>query len=68
VPILLRLTPGIEAHTHDYISTGQDDSKFGFGVSSGQALQAVKLSLAKPFYKLLGIHSHIGSQIFETTG
>lgn len=68
VPILLRLTPGIEAHTHDYISTGQDDSKFGFGVSSGQALQAVKLSLTKPFYKLLGIHSHIGSQIFETTG
>ncbi|MBN6188497.1 diaminopimelate decarboxylase [Aneurinibacillus sp. BA2021] len=68
VPILLRLTPGIEAHTHDYISTGQDDSKFGFGVSSGQALQAVKLSLAKPFYKLLGIHSHIGSQIFETAG
>ncbi|CEH29915.1 diaminopimelate decarboxylase [Aneurinibacillus migulanus] len=68
VPILLRLTPGIEAHTHDYISTGQDDSKFGFGVASGQALQAVKVALNKPFYKLLGIHSHIGSQIFDTTG
>jgi diaminopimelate decarboxylase len=68
VPILLRLTPGIEAHTHEYISTGQDDSKFGFGVASGQALEAVKRALDKPFYKLLGIHSHIGSQIFETTG
>ncbi|AMA73657.1 MULTISPECIES: diaminopimelate decarboxylase [Aneurinibacillus] len=68
VSILLRLTPGIEAHTHEYISTGQDDSKFGFGVASGQALQAVKRALDKPFYKLLGIHSHIGSQIFETTG
>jgi diaminopimelate decarboxylase len=65
---MLRLTPGIEAHTHEYISTGQDDSKFGFGVASGQALQAVKRALDKPFYKLLGIHSHIGSQIFETTG
>ncbi|GEN33480.1 MULTISPECIES: diaminopimelate decarboxylase [Aneurinibacillus] len=68
VPVMLRLTPGIEAHTHEYISTGQDDSKFGFGVASGQALQAVKRALDKPFYKLLGIHSHIGSQIFETTG
>jgi diaminopimelate decarboxylase len=68
VAILLRLTPGIEAHTHEYISTGQDDSKFGFGVSSGHALQAVKIALDKPNYKLLGIHSHIGSQIFETAG
>jgi diaminopimelate decarboxylase len=68
VSILLRLTPGIEAHTHDYISTGQDDSKFGFGVTSGQALAAVKRALDKPFFNLLGIHSHIGSQIFETAG
>lgn len=68
VAILLRLTPGIEAHTHDYISTGQDDSKFGFTVSNGTALQAIKLALSKPNYRLLGIHSHIGSQIFETTG
>ncbi|WP_027417242.1 diaminopimelate decarboxylase [Aneurinibacillus terranovensis] len=68
VPILLRLTPGIEAHTHDYISTGQDDSKFGFTISNGQALHAVKNALNKPFYKWLGIHSHIGSQIFETAG
>ncbi|WCK56006.1 diaminopimelate decarboxylase [Aneurinibacillus sp. Ricciae_BoGa-3] len=68
VSILLRLTPGIEAHTHDYISTGQDDSKFGFGVTGGQALDAVKSALDKPFFNLLGIHSHIGSQIFETVG
>ncbi|MFP3122854.1 diaminopimelate decarboxylase [Ectobacillus funiculus] len=68
VNILLRVTPGVEAHTHEYITTGQDDSKFGFGVSSGQALQAVKHAVTKPYYNVLGIHSHIGSQIFETDG
>jgi diaminopimelate decarboxylase len=68
VNILLRVTPGVEAHTHEYITTGQDDSKFGFGISSGQAMQAVKIALMKPYYKVLGIHSHIGSQIFETDG
>lgn len=68
VPIMLRLTPGIEAHTHEYISTGQDDSKFGFGVATGQALQAVKHALDKASVHLLGIHSHIGSQIFDTVG
>ncbi|WCN36838.1 diaminopimelate decarboxylase [Aneurinibacillus uraniidurans] len=68
VPIMLRLTPGIEAHTHEYISTGQDDSKFGFGVATGQALAAVKHALDKEAVRLLGIHSHIGSQIFDTVG
>nr|WP_279664260.1 diaminopimelate decarboxylase [Ectobacillus ponti] len=68
VNILLRVTPGVEAHTHEYITTGQDDSKFGFGVSSGQALQALKMATLKPYYNVLGIHSHIGSQIFETDG
>ncbi|MBO9128347.1 diaminopimelate decarboxylase [Bacillus sp. 165] len=68
VNILLRVTPGVEAHTHEYITTGQDDSKFGFGISSGQAMQAVKIALMKPYYKVLGVHSHIGSQIFETDG
>ncbi|BAU29096.1 diaminopimelate decarboxylase [Aneurinibacillus soli] len=68
VPIMLRLTPGIEAHTHEYISTGQDDSKFGFGVATGQALAAVKRALDKESVHLLGIHSHIGSQIFDTVG
>lgn len=68
VNILIRVTPGVEAHTHEYITTGQDDSKFGFGVSTGQAMQAIKLALKKSNYNVLGIHSHIGSQIFETAG
>ena len=68
VSILIRVTPGVEAHTHEYITTGQDDSKFGFGVSTGQAIQAIQMALEKSNYNVLGIHSHIGSQIFETAG
>ncbi|PEI47474.1 diaminopimelate decarboxylase [Bacillus pseudomycoides] len=68
VNILIRVTPGVEAHTHEYITTGQDDSKFGFGVSAGQAMQAIRIALKKSNYNVLGIHSHIGSQIFETAG
>lgn len=68
VNILIRVTPGVEAHTHEYITTGQDDSKFGFGVSNGQALHAMERALEKTNYNVLGIHSHIGSQIFETAG
>ncbi|MBD8070321.1 diaminopimelate decarboxylase [Bacillus sp. PS06] len=67
-PILLRVTPGIEAHTHDYILTGQEDSKFGFGLENGQADTAVETVLSLTGVSLLGIHCHIGSQIFETTG
>jgi diaminopimelate decarboxylase len=66
--ILLRVTPGIEAHTHDYILTGQEDSKFGFDLNNGQADEALEKSLASPSFKVLGLHCHIGSQIFETTG
>ena len=66
--VLLRLTPGVEAHTHEYISTGQQDSKFGFDIISGQALDAVRKTIELPALHLLGIHSHIGSQIFETDG
>lgn len=66
--ILLRVTPGIEAHTHDYILTGQEDSKFGFDLQNGQADTAVKKALDSENLNLLGIHCHIGSQIFETTG
>ncbi|MEH7381792.1 diaminopimelate decarboxylase [Bacillus sp. JJ1533] len=66
--ILLRVTPGVEAHTHDYITTGQEDSKFGFGLGNGQADQAVEQAIHSEYLELLGIHSHIGSQIFETTG
>ncbi|EEL51515.1 Diaminopimelate decarboxylase [Bacillus cereus Rock3-44] len=68
VNILIRVTPGVEAHTHEYITTGQDDSKFGFGISTGQAMQAIQIALEKSNYNVLGIHSHIGSQIFETAG
>ncbi|MGM0899956.1 diaminopimelate decarboxylase [Mesobacillus maritimus] len=68
VNILLRVTPGIEAHTHDYILTGQDDSKFGFGLLNGQADEAISIGLNSKNLNLLGVHCHIGSQIFETTG
>ncbi|MBP3039002.1 diaminopimelate decarboxylase [Bacillaceae bacterium Marseille-Q3522] len=66
--ILLRVTPGIEAHTHDYILTGQEDSKFGFDLQNGQAEKALQISLHSKYFQLLGLHCHIGSQIFETTG
>ncbi|HHY41273.1 MAG TPA: diaminopimelate decarboxylase [Thermoanaerobacterales bacterium] len=65
INVLLRLTPGIEAHTHDYIKTGQIDSKFGFGMENGQAMQAVESALSIKGLKLMGFHCHIGSQIFE---
>lgn len=62
--VLLRITPGIEAHTHEYIRTGGADSKFGFGLSGGAAMEAVKKAIAMPEIELTGIHAHIGSQIF----
>lgn len=65
--IYLRLTPGIEAHTHDYIKTGQIDSKFGFAPVGNIILDAVKESLSLESINLVGLHCHIGSQIFETT-
>ena len=65
VDILLRITPGIEAHTHEYIQTGQIDSKFGFTLSNGTADRALDLALSCPFLVVKGIHAHIGSQIFE---
>lgn len=68
VNILLRISPGVEAHTHEYISTGQEDSKFGFDLASGQVMEALREALPLPYYQVLGLHSHIGSQIFETEG
>ncbi|HJV30689.1 MAG TPA: diaminopimelate decarboxylase [Bacillales bacterium] len=68
IKILLRVTPGIEAHTHDYILTGQEDSKFGFDLQNGQAEKALKEALQSKYMDVLGLHCHIGSQIFETTG
>jgi diaminopimelate decarboxylase len=66
--ILLRVTPGIEAHTHDYIQTGQQDSKFGFDIQNGGAETALTQALQLENLEVLGLHCHIGSQIFETTG
>ncbi|MFO7151842.1 MAG: diaminopimelate decarboxylase [Bacillota bacterium] len=66
VNVLLRITPGIEAHTHEYIKTGQIDSKFGFCIENGMAMAAVERALSVKGVKLVGFHCHIGSQIFET--
>ncbi|NEW06142.1 diaminopimelate decarboxylase [Paenibacillus sp. SYP-B3998] len=68
VKILLRITPGVEAHTHEYISTGQTDSKFGFDLGNGTALRAIQEASQLSNLELLGVHSHIGSQIFEVEG
>jgi len=65
--VLLRVTPGVEAHTHEYVRTGQDDSKFGFGLASGMADEAVERARNledKGVLILKGIHAHIGSQVF----
>lgn len=68
VNILFRVTPGVEAHTHEFISTGQTDSKFGFDIGNGQARQAIETALGLKHLEILGVHSHIGSQIFEVDG
>jgi len=63
--VLIRVTPGIRPSTHDYVQTGQCDSKFGFGLEDGLAARAIERVLASDRLELVGIHSHIGSQIFE---
>ncbi|CAN5296713.1 diaminopimelate decarboxylase [soil metagenome] len=63
--VLVRVTPGIEAHTHHYLATGQDDSKFGFTLSTGQAAKAIATARSSPAVRLRGVHVHIGSQVFE---
>ena len=63
--VLLRITPGIKAETHEFISTGQDDSKFGFTVSTGIADAAVKRAMISDQMDLVGLHAHIGSQVFR---
>ena len=64
VPVMLRISPGVKPDTHDHISTGQLDSKFGFSIESGAARRAVETALRHPRLELAGLHSHIGSQIF----
>ncbi|MCZ4499263.1 MAG: lysA [Marmoricola sp.] len=66
--VLIRVTAGVEAHTHEYIATAHEDQKFGFSISSGDALQAARAIQAVPGLELLGLHSHIGSQIFDSAG
>ena len=66
--VLIRVTTGVEAHTHEYIATAHEDQKFGFSIASGAALVAMVRCYHSPRIDLLGIHSHIGSQIFDTNG
>ena len=68
VGVMVRVTAGVEAHTHEYIATAHEDQKFGFSITSGDALEAVRRVLAADGLELLGLHSHIGSQIFDTSG
>ena len=67
-PVMIRVTVGVEAHTHEFIATGHEDQKFGFSLAGGQALDAAKAVLAHDTLDLRGLHSHIGSQIFDTGG
>jgi diaminopimelate decarboxylase len=62
--VLLRATPGVEAHTHEFVQTGQTDSKFGFGVAAGDLGKAVERAAASASVDLVGVHTHIGSQVF----
>jgi diaminopimelate decarboxylase len=66
-PVLIRITVGVEAHTHEYIATAHEDQKFGISLSAGAAAEAVRRVLARPELELRGLHSHIGSQIFDTS-
>ena len=63
--VLVRVTPGVEAHTHEFVRTGQDDSKFGFGLASGAAAEAVARLQHTAGVELVGVHAHIGSQVFR---
>jgi diaminopimelate decarboxylase len=65
--VLLRITPGVHAHTHEFIATGQDDSKFGFNLGNGDALKAVDRASRSPSVDLVGVHCHIGSNVFEAS-
>ena len=66
--VLVRVTVGVEAHTHEFIATAHEDQKFGFSLASGAAAEAVRSVISAPGLELVGLHSHIGSQIFDTSG
>ena len=67
-PVMVRVSVGVEAHTHEYMSTAHEDQKFGLSLAGGQAAEAVARIVASPDLDLRGLHSHIGSQIFDTQG
>lgn len=67
-PVMVRVTVGVHAHTHEYISTAHEDQKFGLSLASGRAEEAIRAVLARPELDLLGLHSHIGSQILDGAG
>jgi len=67
-PVLVRATVGVEAHTHEFIATAHEDQKFGFSLAGGDAFEACRRVLGHPSLELVGVHSHIGSQIFDTSG
>jgi diaminopimelate decarboxylase len=64
VRVQLRITPGVHVHTHEYVSTGQDDSKFGFNLNNGDAHKAIARAQSSAAVELIGIHCHIGSNVF----
>ena len=66
--VMVRATVGVEAHTHEYIATAHEDQKFGFSLAGKSAHKAIAQIMARPNMELIGVHSHIGSQIFETDG
>jgi diaminopimelate decarboxylase len=66
--VMVRVTAGVEAHTHEYIATAHEDQKFGFSIAEGDAFDAVRKILDAPGLELVGLHSHIGSQVFDTSG
>lgn len=68
IDCLIRVTPGVEAHTHEFVRTGQEDTKFGFSLASGDARRAISVARELPGVTLHGLHAHIGSQIFEDLG
>ncbi len=68
VPVMVRVTVGVEAHTHEFIATAHEDQKFGFSLAAGDADEAVRRVMAARSLRLVGLHSHIGSQIFDPAG
>ncbi len=68
VPVMVRVTVGVEAHTHEFIATAHEDQKFGLSIADGTAAAVIAQVLAQPSLDLIGLHTHIGSQIFDTSG